>query len=356
MILMRLNFSIAAALVAIVTGCNRAEPPAPKPAAPSEPVPVRTVRVQRGDITRTVVLPGAVLAYQQATLYAKVGGYLKAIPVDKGDEVKQGQLLADLEVPELLADRAKYKAELEVAAADFNRIEEARSKAPDLIIAQAIDEAKGKYEIARANLERNETLLNYARILAPFSGVVTRRLVDPGAFIPAATGGSAPTAALLTLADFTKVRVQVAVPEGEVKFVTHGTPLTFTVDGWPGKTFTGAVTRVSYALDDATKTMLAEAELDNANRELRPGMYALVKLFADRKAGVPLLPADAVVVEKAKTSVFIVEAGKARKHPIKTGFADGTSFEIVEGLPADAAVIVIGKQSLNDGQSVQVTK
>ncbi|HMJ89994.1 MAG TPA: efflux RND transporter periplasmic adaptor subunit [Candidatus Acidoferrum sp.] len=299
-------------------------------------------------------MPGTVNAFQQATLYAKVGGYLKSIAVDRGDEVKQGALLAEIEVPELLADQTKYKAEVEVAALDFKRVEEAVKKAPDLVIAQAVDQARGKLAIAKANLERNETFLSFARMVAPFSGIVTRRMVDPGAFIPSATSGSAAqNAALLTLADFSKVRVQVAVPENEVKFITKGTPVAFTVEGLPGKNFEGAITRISFALDDATRTMLAEAEVENPGRELRPGMYASVRLFSEKKTDVLLLPSDAVLVEKAKTSVFLVENGKARKVPVKTGFADGASFEII-GVPADATVISIGKQSLNDGQPVQV--
>jgi membrane fusion protein (multidrug efflux system) len=180
-------------------------------------------------------------------------------------------------------------------------------------------------------------------------------MVDAGAFIPAATGGSAAqSAALLTLADFSKVRVQVAVPESEVKFITKGTPIAFTVDGLPGKTIEGVIIRIAYALDDVTKTMLAEAEVANANRELRPGMYASVRLFSEKKTDAVLLPADAVLVEKAKTSVFIIDGGIARKVAVSTGFADGAAFEILDGIAADARVILIGKQAINDGQTVQV--
>jgi membrane fusion protein, multidrug efflux system len=342
----------------LLVGCNASTSQPPKAGtAPAAPMEVKTVRPRRGAITRSVMLPATISAHQQATLYAKVGGYLKAIAVDKGDDVKEGAVLAELEVPELLADRAKYKAEWEVATADFHRVQEAVQKAPDLVIAQAVDQARGKLEIAKANIERNETLLGFARIIAPFSGVVTRRMVDPGAFIPAATGGSAAqNAALLTLADFSKVRLQIAVPENEVKFITKGTPATFSVDGWPGKKFEAAISRISFALDDTTKTMLAEAEVANPNRELRPGMYASVRLDAERKTDALLLPAEAVLVEKAKMSVFLVDSGQARKISVKTGFADGASFEIIEGLPPEAAVILIGKQPLNDGQRVQVTQ
>src|SRR5437660_3527662 len=201
----------------LLCGCDRSSSSArPANVSSSAPANVQMVRPHIGEITRSITLPAEIKAYQQATLYAKVAGYLKTIPVDKGDEVKAGALLAEIEVPELLADFSKYKAEVEVAEIDYKRVSEAQKKASDLVVPQTVDNAKGKLDVAKANLERTETLLGFARITAPFSGKVTRRLVDPGAFIPAATSGSAAqNAAIITLVDFSRVRVQVAVPELE---------------------------------------------------------------------------------------------------------------------------------------------
>jgi len=302
-----------------------------------------------------VTLPGEVKAYQQATLYAKVGGYLKTITVDKGDAVKEGDLIADIEVPELLADRARYRAEVEVAALDYNRLIESQTKAPDLVVPQTVDNAKGKLDVAKAGLERTETLLNFAKIVAPFSGVVTRRMVDPGAFIPAATSGSAAqTAAIVTLADFSKVRVQVAVPELEASLITADQPARVTVEGLAGRVFEGKITRFSYALDDSTKTMLAEIELPNPKSELRPGMYARVSIGIQRKENALLLPAEAVVVERAGASVFAFRENTARKVPVKTGFNDGVNVEIISGADAEQPVILAGKRTLADGQAVRL--
>jgi membrane fusion protein (multidrug efflux system) len=301
-----------------------------------------------------VTLPGEIKPYQEATLYAKVAGYLKTITVDKGDPVKEGALLAEIEVPELIADRARFRAEVEVAGIDHKRLSESQKKAPDLVVPQTVDDARGRLEIAQANLERTETLLAYAKITAPFSGIITRRLVDPGAFIPAATSGSAAqNAALVTLSDFARVRLQVAVPEAEASLVAVDQPVKLTVDGLPGKTFEGKVTRFSYALDEASKTMLTEIELPNPKFELRPGMYATVKIGLERKADALLVPADALVTEKAGTSVFVLAGDKARKTRVQTGFNDGTHVELLNGLGPDQAVILIGKQILNDGQTVK---
>ena len=321
------------------------------------PLEVKAVRPQRGEIIRYVTLPGSIRANQQATLYAKVPGYLKSLAVDKGDAVKAGQALAEIEVPELIADLAKSKAEVEVAEIDYKRVSEAQKKAPDLVMPQTVDDALGKLKVAKASLEHDQTLLGFSKIIAPFDGIVTARYVDPGAFIPAATSGStAQTAAVVTVMDFNTVRVQVAVPEAEASLVRTGQPVKFTVEGLPGKAFEGKVSRLAYALDDATKTMLVEADLPNPNRELRPGMYAMVKVGVEKHPDALLIPVEALVMEKANAFVFVAADGKAKKTPIKIGFNDGAKVEVLDGLAADAAVILVGKMTLADGQPVNVTE
>ena len=324
---------------------------APKKSEP--PVRVKLIQPKRGDIIRSVSLPANVAPNMQATLYSKVAGYLKAIAVDKGDDVKQGQLLAEIEVPELLADFARTKAEAEIADLDYKRASEAHQKSPDLVVRQSVDAAKAKSLMAKANLERAETLLGFCKITAPFAGVITRRAVDAGAFVPSAMSGSAAqNAVVVTLMDFDKVRVQVAVPENEVPLIRNGLPVKVSVEGLAGRTFDGSVTRFSPALDDATKTMLAEIDLENPKRELRPGMYATVKLGVERHADALLIPMEAAVIEKSGTSVFINIDGKAKKQPVKAGFNDGGSVEILDGLAATQPVILVGKMVLNNGQAV----
>src|SRR5207249_1249969 len=133
-------------------------------------------------------------------------------------------------------------------------------------------------------LERTDTLLGFTKIVAPFSGVITRRMVDPGAFIPAATSGSAAqNAALFTLMDFSRVRVQGAVPEPEVPFIKNELPVKVSLEELPGTVFDGQITRFSQALDDATRTMLVEVELPNPKSLLRPGMYAHLRITVERK-------------------------------------------------------------------------
>lgn len=337
--------------VTAVGGCKRS---ARETQAGLPPIAVQTVLPHRGEISRTLTLPTfRILPYQQATLYAKVSGYLKTISVDKGDAVKEGQLLAEIEVPEIVADEAQYKAETEVAGTNYERMSQARRKAPDLVVPQTVDDLRGQWEVARAKLQRARALLQYARIAAPFAGVITQRFVDPGAFIPAATAGAvAQNAALVTLMDVSKLRVQVFVPEAEVPVVTAGVPVRLTLEEYPGRQFPGSVTRIAYALDEATKTMLAEIELPNPSRELRPGMYASVQMEVERKPDALLLPSAAVLAEKAGPFVFRVTDGKARKSQVRVGFRDDANVEIVAGLQSDEPVILIHDKILNDGQAV----
>jgi len=334
--------------LAILSGCG------PPREESSSPVAVQTVLPQQGEIARSVTLPAfRVLAEQEAALYAKVSGYLKTLTVDKGDAVKEGQLLAEIEVPELLADEAQFKAEMAVSRTNYERMAAARQKAPDLVVPQTVDDLRGQWEVAQAKLQRIQTLLQFSRIVAPFSGTITARFVDPGAFIPAATTGSTPqSAALLTLMDFSTVRVQVFVPEAEVPFIKNGVPARVTVEELPGRTFLSSVTRFAQALDQATKTMLTEIEISNPTAELRPGMYATVRLEVERKQNALLVPVQAVLIEKAGTSVFVVADTKANKTAVHTGFNDGVHVEITDGLRPSQPVILIGKQTLNNGQAV----
>ena len=320
----------------------------------AEPVAVKFTSAKRAEIHRWITLPGTLKANQQATLYAKVAGYLTNVAVDRGDAVKAGQLLGELEVPELLADAKKFEADVKVAEVDLSRLEEARKKAPDLILPQALDKARGAADVARANLERTNTLLHFAKITAPFAGMITGRFVDNGAFVPSATSGSAAqNAAIFTLMDYTTVRAQAAVPEVEVSFIRAGLPVKFVLEALPGKTFDTTVARSNGVLDEATRTMLVEADMPNADGALKPGMYANIRIAVEKHTGAIVVPVEALVMEKTNAFVFKVADGKAKKTAVKLGFNDGANAEILEGLADGEGVIVPGKVPPADGQPVK---
>ena len=336
------------------------------PARADESRAVTATRPTRGEVVRFVTLPGRIQANRKATLYAKVSGYLATLTVDQGDRVKAGQLLGTIEVPELQADLSRYEAEARVATSELERISAAREKAPDLVVAQTVDDARGRAEIARAEVQRIRTLLGFARLTAPFRGIVTARFVDPGAFIPAATAGNASnrgagetanSAAIVTLMDFETVRVQVPVPEREAALVQIGQPLEFTVDVLGPKKFSARVSRHAYAIDAPTQTMHVEADVANADLALRPGIFVTARVGVDRHADVMTLPVAAVLVEKTTKSVFVNAGGVAKKTPVETGFDDGARVEITRGLAGSETVLLPGIGGpLADGLAVRVVE
>ena len=348
----------AAVFTLFAFGCGRPEAAAQAPAAaPAPPVKVTAARARMGPVSRAITLPGSIKPGRQAVLYAKVSGYLKTIRVDRGDPVKAGDLIAEIEVPEMSADLVKQRVEVQVAELAWRRLKEAQTRAPNLVMPQTVDDAKGRYDIAVANLSRTETLLSYARIVAPFDGVVTRRHVDPGAFIPAATSGSvAQSAAVVTIMDISRVRVEVPIPEQEAPVIRTGIECVLSLDEWPGHTFVGTLTRFGYALDESTRTMMTEIELPNPKRELRPGMYGSVRLTLERKKDALTVPIEALVIDKTRAFVFTVASDKAKRLTVKVGFKDATSAEILEGVTLDQVVLLAAKVPLTDGQAVAVSE
>lgn len=225
-----------------------------------------------------LVLPAQVVAYQAALITAKVAGFVKRIGVDKGDRVQAGQLIAELEVPELQADRLKYRAQFDVAERNLERIERAARAAPDLVTPEQLDIQRGRVEVARAELNRVEALLRYARVTAPFTGTITARYVDPGAFVPVPSGADARGAGIVTLMSLSRVRVQIPVPERAAASVRPGCPALIHASTLPAAGIAASITRVSYALSRRTQTMLAEIDMANPGHRLLPGMYVSVQL------------------------------------------------------------------------------
>ena len=357
-----IKYSLLLALVVCVlafSGCE--EQASSATAKPVEtPVEVNAVHPHRGEVSRLINLPGEVRPLYEVTLFAKVDGYLEKLTVDKGDSVKAGDLIADIDVPELRANLIKYKAELELAQAEFKQMSEAANNltAADSEAAKnRLAIASGKLAVAKGNVQYTESMLKYARVTAPFSGIITKRYVDPGAYIPVPNAASTPeAAAIVNLTDFKTVRLQVAVPETEATHVKIGQTIRWTADDFPGEHFDGTVTRAYWALDKATKTMLTETQMANPGMKLQPGMLVNARIGIEKKNDALLLPVEALVKEKTNSFIFIFNGGKIKKAPVEVGFNDGTNVEIVTGVkPADLAIMP-GQQALRDGQLVKVTE
>src|SRR5215831_5186827 len=349
--------------ILVLSGCSQQAASAAKPVAEA-PLEVSAVHPHRGEVYRFINLPGEVRPLYEVTLFAKVDGYLETLRVDKGDSVKAGDLIANIDVPELRASLVKYEAELELAQAEFKETNEPATNNATYVRLPQSDSGKtrptiagGKLAVAQANVQYTKAMLKYARVTAPFDGIITRRYVDPGAYIPAPNAADTPqAAAIVNLTDFKTLRLQVAVPETEATHIEVGQPVRWSTDSYPGQHFDGTVTRAYWALDKATKTMLTETQMANPGMKLRPGMLVNARIGVEKKDDALLLPVEAVVREKTNSFAFIFSDGKAKKVAIETGFSDGKNVKILGGVKPSDLAIVAGKQTVRDGQLVKVTE
>jgi RND family efflux transporter MFP subunit len=299
---------------------------------------------------RTVTLPGEVHAFKQATLYAKVSGYLKRMNVDKGDTVRKGQILATLESPE--TDQAVLSAK---AALATKRLVADRYKqlAPKGVVSQQeLDTASGDLAVAEAELARTTALEDYETIRAPFDGIVTARFVDPGALLPAATGSTSSAQPLVEVTDMSRVRIYVYLGQGDAPFVKEGTAAKVDTEAHPGQPVDAAVTRITRELDEKTRTMLTEIDVDNKTAWVYPGLYVHVTMKLETPPALAI-PADAVFLRDGKPVVVVVDGGKARFTPIETGDDDGRVVRVLSGLKEGDVVALHVGDEVSDGSPVQ---
>lgn len=336
------------ALASVAPGCSKPGPAAQavanSPALPTLELP--TAKPKRATIWRWVTVPATAAPWQEVTLQAKVSGYLDKILVDRGDRVRAGDPIAAIAVPELRADLLKWRAEAELAEQDFQRIGAALARAADLVTKQAADAARAKRDIARAGLESTQARIGYASFAAPFDGVITERLVDAGAFLGEG-------AKIATVTDDSTLRIRFGIPESEASRVTKGLPVKLAADSLPGKKFDALVGRTAGALDSGTRTLPVEADLKNPGQLLRPGMFFMASTGLEKHEQALLIPVDALLTEKAKTSVFKVVDGKAQKVPVKIGINDGENVELLDGVAETDALAVFGRVLLSDGQPLK---
>jgi membrane fusion protein, multidrug efflux system len=354
----------AVCMLAAVSGCSRAHSDAPTDSRRT----VMVVRPQRGDIVSSITLPGDLVGLYQSTLYAKVTGYLKTISVDKGDWVKEGQVLAVIEVPELQERLARARADLEVQHLTYQRLEQVWKSDPRLVARQDVDIAQGKYLEAKAGVDELEAMASYTKIVAPFDGVITGRFVDPGALIKAggeqttsapdqgSTHPSGGTSPVLSIAMIDTMRTYVYAPQDAVGSIHRGMPAKLTLQDLPGRAYDGVVTRYSNSLDLGTRTMLTEIDLKNLRHELYPGMYANVTLELERHRDALEVPESAIGESVDAKYVMVAEGGKLRRQAVTLGINNGKSAEIVTGLSGSEEVVSALDPSIVPGEAVIIAQ
>ena len=317
-------------------------------------VSVQVAKPQRRTIVSTLTLPANISPWYQATLYAKVPGYLKSMGFDKGDTVKKGQLLAVLEAPEVEQQYRQAEADYKIKRITAQRMLNVWKENPDVIAKQDVDVAEAAAEATKHLMDNRRTLLNYTKVYAPFAGVITARFADPGALIQASTGSATP---LYTIMDLDTVRVYISIPQEAASLARPGTKVTLNVKEVPGQQFQGAITRTTEALDPATRTLLVEVDLPNAQRQLQPGTYVTATVYLrEHKDALAISPAALVTSSTGKgKSVFVVKNESVHLVPIKTDIDDGVWVEVVEGLTGDEDIVVVGKSGLTEGQAVRAS-
>lgn len=345
---------------------------------------VAVARVQRQDLQRDLVLSAEFRPYEEVDLHAKVAGFLKDITVDVGDRVQAGQLIATLEIPEMVdedaeaeATRERSEAELVHAQDDLARMQSAHEAAhlnyqrladvvkvrPNLVARQEIDDALAKdreaeaqvdsakaaiteaqqqIRVAQASEQRIRTLQAYQRITAPFAGVISQRYADPGALIQAGTSSSSQAMPIVRLSETARLRLVLAVPESAVPRIRVGSPIGIRVAA-VNRQFQGKVSRFSDRLQSTTRTMQTEVDVDNPRGDLAPGMYAEAVVTLDRHAGALSVPVQAVVGAADHATLLVVDPqSQLVQKDVRLGLETPDRREVLSGLE-EGDLVVIGK-------------
>jgi len=337
---------------------------APAPALAVQPVAV--AQVAREDLYNEITIPAEFRPYLQVELHAKVSGYVDQINVDIGDRVKAGQLLARLEVPELRDELARAKAAEKRAKADYKdahlvytRLLAVDKAHPNLVAQQELDAAESKdgtseaaIAAAEAEVQREQTLLAYTRITAPFDGVITHRYADPGSLIQAGTASDTQSMPLVRLSDNYQLRLDFPVSVSYVKDVRVGDQVEIRVESLGGKTFTGSISRCAQKVDEETRTMTTEIEVPNPKLELVPGMYATLVLKVQRRPQALTIPTEAISADQ-KASVYLINGDQEiEERPVTLGLETPGKFEVLTGLKKGDRVLVGTRSQVKPGQKV----
>jgi RND family efflux transporter MFP subunit len=379
------------------SSCSKTESVAEKPATGSGTAAVvPAVKVGRADLVSDMALTAEFLPFQQIDVMAKVAGYIRSIKVDIGDRVREGQILATLEIPEMDDDLAKAAAFIgqadaeidtasnelkraeaahELAHLSYSRIGEVIKKEPGLVPQQEADEGRSRdlvseaqvsaaksslrtseqrARVARAEQSRLETLHKYTTISAPFDGVVTKRYANAGSMIQAGTASQTQAMPIVQLSQNNLLRLMLPVPESVVSRIHVGQTVQVKVSSL-GRVFPGRVARFADKIQESTRTMDTEVDVPNPTLTLIPGMYAEVRLRVDARSNVLAVPIEAVDRSGPSPRVYSIDAAREiHIVPVTTGLETDQRIEVRSGLQQGDTVVVGRRAGLKEGQQVQV--
>ena len=396
-----LLFVMAAAY--LTSACSKHEPVQAGTPKPADVPTVAVAKVSTEDLSHGLVLTAEFKPFQEVDVMAKVAGFVKQINVDVGDRVKQGQLLATLEIPEMAddlrrADAAVVRARAEVTRAQdeqrraesvhsiahlsFQRISTVAEKKPGLVAQQEIDEAQSRdlvteaqvaatksalaaaqeqVNVNSADTQKVKTLMDYTRVIAPFAGVITRRYADTGSMIQAGTASQTQAMPVVKLSENSLLRLILPVPESAVPTVHIGQQVEVRVPTL-NRSFPGRVARFVEKVSVATRTMDTEVDVANPSLILIPGMYAEVNLTLDRRDKVLAVPVMAVDRDNSDSEPGAAQTGevlivtpnnRVEKRKVTLGIESSNNVEIRSGLNEGDSVVLTGRSTLQPGQEVR---
>ena len=325
---------------------------------------VITAKPHQGPAADALVLPGSVQAYYEAPIYARTSGYLKAWHTDIGTAVKKGQLLAEIEAPEVDQQLRQAEADLGTARANYELARSTNDRWQGLLATESVSQqdadqragdaaAKSAAQMsAAANVARLREMEGFKRVVAPFAGVVTQRNTDVGALINA---GQAPGSALFRVADTHRLRIYVQVPQAYAAQVRTGMSASLEFTDHPGQHYSAAVASTAHALDAVSRTLQVELQIDNASGELLPGAYVQVTFALPPSSGTLRVPVNAVIFRGKTPQVATVdEAQRVRLRDIAEGRDFGTEIEVLAGINANDTLVLNPPDSIADGQQVRI--
>lgn len=325
---------------------------------------VNVVYPSASSLSSEIALPGNTQAFIDAPIYSRTSGYLKDWYFDIGAHVRKGQLMAVIETPELDQQLQVAQADLKSAQANLDLANTTSTRYQNLLKTNsvskqetdvAMSDAAAKQaavDASMANVRRLQQLQSFEKVYAPFDGIVTARNTDIGRLISA--GQNTMPQELFHLASIGKLRVYVAVPEAYSAAIKDGSKATLTLDEFPGKTFEGTIARNSNAIDQSTRTLNVEVDVDNPKAELLPGAYVFVHFKVPEHATGLMLPSNTLLFRSEGLRVGLVRNGRVQLVPVKISKDAGATVEISSGLTPNDPVILDPSDSLASGQEVQI--
>jgi RND family efflux transporter MFP subunit len=363
--------------------------------ADAEIAPAAVARVERHNLGSTLAIAGEFKPFQDVDVHAKVAGYIRRIYVDVGDHVKEGQTLADLEVPELAAqltgaeaavraaqeqirkaqgDLQRARSAHAAAHSAYVRLKQAADSRAGLVAQQEVDDSEAKdletegqtasaeaeiaaagqqLEVAQATQKQYTALSSYTRIVAPFAGVITNRYADTGALIAAGTSSSTQAIPVVRLAQTSKLRLVLPIPESAAAQIHLGDPVKVQVQALDEE-IEGKVSRFADSLDRATRTMETEIDFDNRSGHLIPGMYTETRLSLREKKNTLTIPLEAFSRNGEEATVLAVNADNiVEERKVRLGVEDSTRIEVLSGLSEGERVIIGNRSEYHNGEKIQ---